>query len=170
VAGETVNNRRDPDEPIDPKDNLLMAQLGEMFRDVDPPPKLAIELARRSFMLRDVDAELARLVEDSEAVGSPVAVRGADATYNPRQLTFEGQGLIIALEVDIAGNRRRLSGQVIPIGPAEMELRQPVGRKPRAAPVDGLGRFMFDDVRAGPTSVTCRRAGFPPVTTAWTLL
>jgi hypothetical protein len=174
-------NRAEP--PTTADDDRLMARLAEVFRAVDPPPAIALELARESFTLRTLDAELAALVEDSDdalddamAQRRVVAVRGVGTAAEPRQLTFQfhderkDQELVIAVQVEETGARRRLTGHLAPEGPARIEVRQPAPVRNRRVDVDHLGRFVIDDVPPGPTSLTCRRAGAHPVVTQWTLL
>jgi hypothetical protein len=178
-----VNDPTDPAELTAPDDDLLLARLGAMFREADPPPADVMELARQSFALRTLDAELAALVEDSdEAAGDPaaslraVAVRGAGMTPEPRQLTFQvvdEQGrdeLVIAVQVESVGRRRRLTGHLAPQGPAHIEVRQPSAPQARRVDADRRGLFVIEDVLPGPMSLTCRRAGVPAVATQWTLL
>ena len=166
-----------------PDDGRLLARLGQMLRSVDPPPADVMELARQSFGLRRLDAELARLVEDSEAAAGSatprsraMAVRGAGLAAEPRQLTFhfDAEGdraeLIIAIQVESSADRRRITGHLTPQGSARIEVRQPAAPRARAVDVDRLGRFVIDDVSAGPTRFTCRRADVPDVSTEWTLL
>ena len=159
-----------------PEDEDLLARLGEMFEAADPPPADVLELARHSFVLRTLDADLAALVEDSELVTSgTVAVRGG-SDPEPRQLTFQfydqqnDDELVIAMEVRGQGRRRRLSGHIASRRPAEIEVRQPAAPEARPVDVDHLGRFVIDDVLPGPMSLTCRRTGARPVATQWTLL
>ena len=158
-------------------DGRLLARLGEMFREAEPPPADIMELARQSFVLRALDAELATLVEDSDLVeSSGVAVRDVDAAPGPRQLTFQFHDeqnhdeLVIALQVESRGASRRLTGHLAPRGSAHIEVRQPAAPEARRVDVDHLGRFVIDEVRPGPVSLTCRRTGAAPVATEWTLL
>jgi hypothetical protein len=177
----------DPDGPAEqtsaPDDGRLLARLGEMLRAADPPPADALELARQSFGLRTIEAELARLVEDSEtamaesaAPSRAMAVRGAGLAAEPRQLTFhfdggpDGAELIIAIQVESSAGRLRITGHLTPQESARIEVRQPAAPQVRAIDVDRLGRFVIDDVPAGPTRLTCRRAEVPDVATEWTLL
>ena len=53
-------------------DEALLRRLGAVFDQVDPPPPISFEMARAAFVVRDLDAELIPLVEQSE-----LAVRGA---------------------------------------------------------------------------------------------
>ena len=165
-----------------PDDGRLLARLRDMFRQADPPPADVVELARQSFTLRALDAELAALVEDSDGPDGDrtrdraVAVRHAGAPPEPRQLTFQFHDertrdeLVIAIQVEAVGVRRRLTGHLAPRGPAEIEMRQPAVPEGRRVDVDRLGRFVIEDVFPGPASLTCRRAGAPAVATQWTLL
>lgn len=165
-----------------PDEQALAARLAAMFRADDPPPPDAVELARQSFTLRTIDAELAALVEDSEAADDrdperrPLVVRTADAARGPRLLTYhfyDGQSraeLVIAMQVETAGTVRRLTGHVTPPGPARIELRQASVPQARRVDADLLGRFLIEDVLPGPTSLTCQREGAPPVVTEWTFL
>jgi hypothetical protein len=178
-----VNDPGGPAEQTSaPDDGRLLDRLGDMFQAADPPPADMLELARQSFGLRTLEADLARLVEDSEsAAGEPtaqsraVAVRGTGLAAEPRQLTFHFDGehhdeLIIAIQVESAGGRRRITGHLTPRGSARIEVRQPAAPRARETDVDRLGRFIIDDVPAGPTRLTCRRADVPDVATEWTLL
>jgi hypothetical protein len=179
-----VNHPSDPAEHTTaPDDGYLLAQLREMFRDADPPPAEVMELARQSFALRRLDAELATLVEDSDmADGDPaaqhrsIAVRQAGASLEPRQLTFRFEDqrsdddLVIAVQVESLGVRRRLTGHLAPPMDAHIEVRQPAAPQARRVDADRLGRFVIDDVLPGPTSLTCRRVGAPAVATQWTIL
>jgi hypothetical protein len=161
------------------EERALAARLAAMFRADDPPPADAVELARQSFTLRTVDAELAALVEDSQAGADDrraLVVRAADAARGPRLLTYhfyDGQSraeLVIAMQVEMAGAVRRLTGHLTPPGPARIELRQAAVPQARRVDADPLGRFLIEDVLPGPTSLTCQREGTPPVVTEWTFL
>ncbi|MFI7599915.1 hypothetical protein [Actinoplanes sp. NPDC049681] len=167
----------------DARDDSLLARLGDLFAQSDPPPADAVELARQSFVLRALDAELAALVEDSESAGGDagvhrqaVAVRDPGTAPQPRQLTFQvvgphgGDEVIIAVQVESVGPHRRLTGHLAPQGPARIEVRQPMAPEARRVDADGRGLFVVDGVLPGPMSLTCRRAGAPDVATQWTLV
>ncbi|HEX8631695.1 MAG TPA: carboxypeptidase-like regulatory domain-containing protein [Catenuloplanes sp.] len=155
----------------EPDDAALLARLGEVIHRPEPVPPAAIELARGSFGLRTVDAELAALVGDSDVDEAVVAVRLGDPNAGPRLLTFEVGGAdAAAIEVEIsgAGRRHRLLGQLHPPGAARVELRQPGVPGTRSVTADDQGRFLIDDVDPGLFNLTCHRPGHRPVTTAWT--
>lgn len=171
-----MNDPSDPAERTQAQDDRLLARLGEALREAEPPPAEMVELARQSFILRTLDAELAALVEDSALDRSAgVAVRG-QAQQKLRQLTFQfydaqnDDELVIAMEVESRGPHRRLIGHLSSRRPAEIEIRQPAAPEARRVDVDHLGRFIIDDVLPGPMSLTCRRSGARPVATEWTPL
>jgi hypothetical protein len=167
-------------DPTDP-DERLLSRLRAMFEQADPPPPELVELARQSFVLRDLDAELAHLVEDSEqsvdtATRGPVPVRSPGTLPQPRQLTFQvigphgGDEIVIAVQVEPVGARRRLTGHLAPQGPARIEVRQPAAAQPHRVDADHRGLFVIDGVLPGPMSLTCHRAGAPVVATQWILV
>jgi hypothetical protein len=177
-----VDHPSDPGERATvPDDARLMAWLADMMRAADPPPDEMVELARQSFALRTLDAELAALVEDSaDPATRPMPVReplrAAPGGPDLRQLSFHfhddrtGDDLIIAVELETRGERRRLTGHLTPQGPAHIEVRQPAVPRARRVDVDRLGRFTIEDVPPGPASLICHRTGCPSVATEWTLL
>lgn len=155
-------------------DSQLLAWLGDVLAEAEQPPAQMMELARQSFTLRQLDAELAALVEDSAMDSSAeLAVRG-QAPLKQRQLSFQfsddgdDDELVVAVEVELLGGRRRLTGQLSSRRPAEIEIRQSAAPEVRRIDVDHLGRFIIDDVLPGPMSLTCRRANARPVATQWT--
>src|SRR5690348_14843456 len=93
-------------------DDELLARLAATLRGVQEPPRDVAELARLSFGLRDLDAQLADLVADS-AVDAPAGVRSSGA---PRLLTFAADEAELELQVTAAGTGWSLIGQLVPPG------------------------------------------------------
>jgi hypothetical protein len=127
---------------------------------IDPVPAPLLQAAvdaYEAYALTGLDAELAELVFDSLTQSAPV--RGADP---PRLLTFQGRGL--TLDVEITADR--LVGQLIPPGPAEIEILGPgQGHRATTIAADGLGRFAHESgPAAGPFSLRCRAEGAVVVT------
>lgn len=145
----------------------LLSRLARMARRADPVPPDVIAAAMGSFTFRTIDAELAELVYDSamEQVGL-AGVRGGGA----RQLTFEGPGL--AVEVEVLGSGGRIVGQLVPPQPALVEVRHGGGSVTVRA--DELGRFHADVAVGSPMSLVCRAdssAGVrPPTETVWVVV
>jgi hypothetical protein len=84
-------------------------------------------------------------------------VRGDDG---PRVLTFTGDA--VTIEVELAGGR--LVGQLLPAGPAEIEVRW--AERTTSVSADALGRFTAEP-GAGPFSLRCRLAPDRTVVTDW---
>lgn len=164
-------DRCQPNPALD--DDSLMNRLADMLEPENTPPPMVMELARQSFGLRTIDAELAALIADSEVAGTAAAVRRGFQADMPRLLTYKGAGLVV--EVQISGGPfrdRRIHGELRPHGPATIEVRQPDDsrspRSPRLVDADDDGRFVIDDLLPGPLSLICHRLGHTPVTTEWT--
>ena len=156
------DNRWGPDEAADA---LLLDALREVVRKADPVPSDVEDAARATFTWRTIDAELAELAYDSLLDDDRLAgVRGDSA---PRALTFEGPSFGVELEVAEDGGLRRLLGQLVPPGPAQIEVRHSGGLLRLAA--DAVGRFAASGVAPGPVSLRCIVQGSdgPPLETAW---
>jgi hypothetical protein len=151
-------------------DDELFDRLAATLRGAEEPPPHVVELARASFGLHRLDAELAELVADSALEVTPAGVRGDLAA--PRMLTFEAGDAEIELQVTSADDgSRQVIGQVVP--PSRATLRfEPA--EPSLAPVevdaDELGRFSLRVTGGGPWRLICRRQGLAPVVSPWVLL
>lgn len=146
-------------------DDELVDELRALFDATDPVPGHAVATAEASFTWRTIDAELAELVADS-AEAPLVGVRSHVSPAGSRLLTFEGQGLLVEVEISPIGDSRRLLGQLVPPRPAEIEVRWPGGSMVRSA--DEVGHFAAAAVPAGPVSLVCRFTGTGgPVATSW---
>ncbi|WP_341716384.1 hypothetical protein QQG74_20495 [Micromonospora sp. FIMYZ51] len=166
-----------PQTPAPGADDRLLVPLGELIRAEDAPPAAAVELAKQSFGLRQVDTELAALVADSAVDAVGTAVRAGAGETLPRLLTFEfegpsGTGAPQAVEVEVSGSGRyrRLLGQLHPPGAARIEVRQPEGDAARQVDADDQGRFVVAAVGVGLMRLTWHRPGRNAITTAWVRL
>ncbi len=139
-------------------DDELEAELRRAVELFDPVPSHLMQVAVEAYTLRTLDAELAELVFDSLSGSS--RVRGE---RQPRVLTFQGAGLTVDLEVTVSATGGRVVGQLIPPRPVEVEV---LGGRPVTLTADDLGRFIHDDVPAGPFSLRCR-LGDATVVTEW---
>ncbi len=147
-------------------DEGLLAALGEMLSPRGTPPGWLVDLAKGSYALRAIDAELATLTSDSELDTTVSRLRAGGA---PRLVVFETGDLTVEIEIR-PGNRAgwwQLIGQLIPAGPARIEVRRAAGSEPGWADADERGRFAVDDLAAGPLSLTCVRPAQRAATTAW---
>jgi hypothetical protein len=149
------------------QDRALLGAVRDMLDRVDPPPVWMVDLAKLSYELRSIDAELAELVADSRVDEPAVAVRAAATTAGPRMLTFESDDLLVEVEVgDDGRGGSLLTGQLVPPQPARVELRQP-DRPPYFVEADELGRFAVDGLADAPFSLVCHRPDGRPVASVW---
>jgi len=150
-------------------DEQLLAALREVLGASDPPPSWCVELAKDSFALRTIDAELAALTEDSALEGAALTrSAGVRAGSAPRFAVFDADSLSVEIEVT-PGSRAgswQLVGRLTPPAAATVGVRQPPHDQSRVA-ADDLGRFMIDQVPAGPLSLAIEVEGRQPVVTEW---
>jgi hypothetical protein len=139
----------------------MFATLRNVIDRADPVPQGVIDAARAAYTWRTIDAELAELTADSA-----MATAGVRSTSAPRLLTFEGAGIEVEVEITQTGSTRHLSGQLVPVGPAQIAVRWSGGSQEATA--DDLGRFAVDRVPAGSVSLAIVRAGADqPIVTSW---
>lgn len=150
--------------PRSPQDDGLAveADLRAAAAMFDPVPPWLESAAIDAFDLLQIDAELAELVFDSRL--EQAVVRGDS---DVRLLTFQTGDTLIDVELSGSGNARRLVGNLVPAGPARVEIRSPRGTV--EVLVDELGRFAAA-LTAGPFSLICRWPQHAPeqvVVTDW---
>jgi hypothetical protein len=149
-------------------DEGLLAALGEVLGHGGPPPDWSVELAKSSYGLRAVDAELAALTSDS---GLATAASGVRSGTAPRLVVFDTGDL--SLEIEIEPSTRagswRLVGQLIPASSARIQIRQQ-RTEPVWVDADDLGRFAADHLPGGSLSLICVRDGMPDAVTEWIVI
>ena len=146
-------------------DDALLGKLRQAVAQHDPVPDGVMTAARAAFSMAALDAELATLVYDS-SFGDEDTRALVRSTGGSRELTFEAPSLTV--EVELHAEQRRLLGQLVPPGPAVVEVRSPEHSLTVSA--DHLGRFAADDVPTGPVSLRCRSESGPLTETEWVIL
>jgi hypothetical protein len=146
---------------VDQSQDPLLTALRRVVASADPVPPSVVEAARAAYVWRTIDAELAELTADSA-----MAAAGVRSSSAPRLLTFEGTGVEVEVEVAQTGSTRRLSGQLVPVGPAQITVRWSGGTSETTA--DDLGRFAVERIPAGTVSLAILRIGAEhPIVTSW---
>ncbi|KFG72459.1 hypothetical protein FM21_16200 [Streptomyces mutabilis] len=137
--------------------DLLEEELRQAAAILDPVPAELRRIAVDAFALHDLDARVAELTFDSLVDAIPV--RGA--TDPPRMLTFQADEVTVDVEVTADG----LIGQVLPPGPARIEVLSGP-RAPARLTADELGRFTGEAPPSGPFALRLR-TGEGVVETEW---
>jgi hypothetical protein len=178
VNGERVGGRqmgtddRSFGEGADPATTLgalddegLLAALREVLGRDEAVPDWSAELAKSSYGLRAVDAELAALTSDS---GSATAGSGMRSGTAPRLAVFEAGDLSFEIEIEPStpAGSWRLVGQLTPASPARIQIRQQ-GAEPFWVEADELGRFAADHLAGGSLSLMWMREGMRAAVTEW---
>ena len=148
-----------------PSDEELLARLSMIARAVDPPPQAVSDLAKAAFAFRDLDAELAALVNDSAEELSSVRHSNSDT----RLLEFASNDLEIDVQFSSISDRRSLIGQLQPVPDAAgaSVVVEAASGELMAATVDPQGRFEVSDLPLGTIRLRCHRPGLPIVVTSW---
>ena len=124
-----------------PRDEQLLADLRAALSPLAAPPAEELKVAKGLFVWRTIDAELAELTHDSLLDGAEG--RRTRAAGRPRLLTFQVDGFSIDAEVDAANGARRLIGQIVPPGPADLELQSDAAQAATQTRADDRGRFVL---------------------------
>ena len=146
-------------------DEGLLAAVREVLGRDEPPPEWSADLAKSSYDLRAVDAELAALVSDSGLAAVASGMRSGTA---PRLAVFEAGDLSFEIEIEPStrAGSWRLVGQLIPASPARIQIRQQRAQSVWVD-VDDLGRFAADHLAGGSLSLMCMREGMRAAVTEW---
>lgn len=144
-------------------DDQLLAEVRIALTGHDAVPATVSEAAKAAYSWRTIDAELAALSYDSFLDDKELAgVRSAAG--EARMLTFDAG----ELTVEIAIERGRIIGQLVPPQAGEIQVRYAGGSTTVQA--DEMGIFTCDDVPRGPVSLRCTGVGAVPVVTDWIVL
>ncbi|WP_344246165.1 hypothetical protein [Isoptericola hypogeus] len=143
------------DEPLDAADVALLARLARTVSALDPVPDGLVERSLFAVTLAGLEAEVAEVMELQRVLVPAGSVRGGD-TLEARTITFTHERLTVMIALSPADDGRsvRIDGWVAPAAELVVQLRQPDGN--REATTDADGRFVFDGVDGGPSSLLVR--------------
>lgn len=153
-AGFDWDDTPDPDAdsallPMDRADLRILVDLQAIFDAVDPMPEMLPELVLFGLDAHDLEAEFARLIESELAVAGAAGTRSVE---HARRVTFASDNLTVMVVVSPQRDGKvRLDGWAAPGGRLHAELR--VGDSTLTAECDETGRFVFDEVPAGPAQL-----------------
>lgn len=139
------------DEPLDDADLGLLADIRGLFEATDPMPSDLPERIRFLVALRDLEVEVARLVDEEQLA---VVARGPEQS---RTITFDSESLTIMIRIDANKDGTvRVDGWLAPSQRREIEVKTTAD--PLIVTSDEQGRFAFPRVPRGTTQLVVRAA------------
>jgi hypothetical protein len=149
-------------DTADDAENEMAASVAGWLRAEDAVPATAVEAAKDGFKWRATDDELAELTYDSaDDLLRLTDVRGAST----RQLCFAAGPA--SVEIELRDDARMIVGQVIPTGPADIQVVAFAGGTALSRKADEVGRFVVEDVPAGPIRLRWSQGSGRRVATDW---
>ncbi|WP_199429828.1 carboxypeptidase regulatory-like domain-containing protein [Qaidamihabitans albus] len=143
-----------------PDDDTLLAELGRVVDQVDPPPAGLAERVQFALALEDLDVEVARW----ERADAMAGVRSVDQGT----ITFTVSDLTVMINLTKVGMGHRIDGWLVPEGEYGVEVRV-AGHGSSSTTADDGGRFVLDSVPRGTTQIvvyidgaSCRRTVVTP--------
>jgi len=141
-----------PDGPLDAADLAILERISQMYQQADPMPADLPERISFALAMRDLEAEVARLVEESDA--ELMATRSAEES---RTVTFDSQSLTIMIRIESnSDGSARVDGWLAPPQRRDLEMR--TGANAQHAVSDEQGRFAFVSVPRGYAQLFVRQA------------
>ena len=137
-------------EPMDDLDFAILDRIREFFGQADPMPADLPERIKFSLALRDLEAEVARLVEQEDPL--LLAARGEEQS---RTVTFDSDSLTIMIRIDPNQDGTvRVDGWLAPRQRREIEMR--TAADALLVVSDEQGRFAFASVPRGTARLSVR--------------
>lgn len=151
----------------EPEDDALERELGSLLHRADPIPPIVLAAGRAALGWRRLEGELAELLADSALSGGELSLtRGAGVPV--RSVTFGTGRQAIDLDIDIAGERRTLRGQLSPPAAARVEVQRRDGATLSSVIADDFGRFVAELPSGGTIRLRLTgRLGAGSIETAW---
>jgi hypothetical protein len=139
------------DGPLDEADLGLLDGIRDLFEATDPMPTDLPERIRFVLALRDLEIEVARLIEEDQLT---VAARG---TERSRTVTFDSDSLTIMIRIEAnQDGTARVDGWLAP--PQRREVEMKTGADSLRVASDEQGRFAFARVPRGTAQLVVRTA------------
>jgi hypothetical protein len=141
-------------------DEILLADIGRLFDELDPVPDDLVQRVQFALALEDLDVEVARW----ERLDTLAGVRGSGTGT----ITFTVSDLTVMINLTKIGKQHRIDGWLVPAGQYGVEVRV-AEHGTSSTTADEGGRFVLDNVPRGTTQilvhlgdVSCRRTIVTP--------
>lgn len=144
-----------PGGPTGPDDSTLLAAIGRLWQQVDPPPTdLAFGVLAR-LAAEDLEFDLLTLVESTDALAGVRSAAEASEDREDREdsgawsLEYAGGDFKVYLRMSRIEHRTRIDGWVVPARALTVRLLSEDGAEPLETPVDEFGRFEIEEAPSG---------------------
>ncbi|MEO7351357.1 MAG: hypothetical protein ABIW17_05615 [Marmoricola sp.] len=139
---------------IGPDDVTLLAAVGRLWQQVDPPPADLADGVLARIAAEDLEFDLLILVESSDALAGVRSAADAEPdeeqdTGGSWQLEYAGSDFKIYLRMTRIEHRTRIDGWVVPARPLTVRLLGEDQEAPQQTVVDQFGRFELADAPSG---------------------
>jgi hypothetical protein len=139
---------------VGPDDVTLLAAIGRLWQQVDPPPSDLADGVLARIAAEDLEFDLLTLVESTDAlagVRSAAEPSAEDASEEPGswQLEYAGSDFKIYLRMTRIEHRTRIDGWVVPARPLTVRLLSEDTDQPLQTAVDQFGRFELAEAPSG---------------------
>lgn len=141
-------------QPAGPDDATLLATIGRLWQQVDPPPADLADGVLARVAAEDLEFDLLILVESEDALAgvrsaaesSEDAVSDAEGSWS---LEYAHPDFRVYLRINRIEDRTRLDGWVVPARPLTVRLLAEDQDLPLETSADEFGRFEFASAPAG---------------------
>jgi hypothetical protein len=153
---------RDDLGPRGPSDDELLAAIGGLWHQVDPPPADLVDGVLARIAAEDLEFDLLTLVESEETLagvrsaGDPTTDPTADPADGPAggeegswSLEYTHSDFRLYLRLARIEDRTRLDGWVVPSRPLTVRLLAEATDAPQETTVDEFGRFELPAAPSG---------------------
>lgn len=146
----TASSTGDDRPRMDRVDLDYLAAINDVYDRLDPMPEFLPDVVLFALAARDLDAEVARLIESELALVGARA--GADIEV-ARRVTFSSDHLTVMIAIESRSSGEfRVDGWAAPGAALAVELR--AGDRLLHAECDDTGRFSIESVPSGPIQLT----------------
>jgi hypothetical protein len=158
MMGNTEDERQ-----VGPEDAALLAAVGRIWQQVDPPPVDLADGVLARIAAEDLEFDLLTLVESEDALAGVRSATHVDDAADQDEagswsLEYAGPDLRVYIRLTRLDRRTRLDGWVVPARPLTVRLRADdgaaVGEATLETAVDEFGRFELPDAPSGLARLT----------------
>jgi hypothetical protein len=141
-------------EPMGPDDLTLLARVGRLWEQLDPPPDDLVDGVLARIAAEDLEFDLLVLVESADALEGVRSATPADDDSGAWSLEYAGPDFNVYLRLSRIEDHTRLDGWVVPARRLTVRLSGEDGTLAHETSLDEFGRFEIADTPSGLARIT----------------